>query len=696
MFNRAAPQARRPALARRTRAAATLAVAALVAACNGEGPSSTPHTPTPSLLSRYFVESFAPYADAAQRLLRVDDRYTAQLVRVGNWVIGGEPVTISGSPLQGAGVHYAHAAGLSGAGQTIAISDAGFLPEHEAFDGKSLTVSGAPPIDDHGTAVASVAAGASETMVGVAPGAALILGSYASTASLTSVVDLARQSGAVAVNNSWTYVALEPSMADYRTVFAMADGAAYLAALKSYHASGGVVVWAAPSNFSAASVGLMAALPVLEPELEAGWLAVVNGLPTLSGDDVVAARRLSAACREAAAWCLAADGTWIGAEAGGVAAYGLGTGTSYAAPMVSGALALLGEAFPDLTPQQLRVRLLASADNTFDGFTPSGAVELVPGFTHDVSDEWGHGFLDVAAALMPIGPTTLATSSGVAYPTSLPLAVETPATGDAVARALSGVDLLSRDALGAGFLVEAPSLIAALAPAPLHAGQVADLAAGYAPGGDRAGFLTGPVVSATASEGTTLEASLPRGGGAESYGLRVLRDFGTEFGSIRLAAGAGYDGGALLPTVFGGAGAPLAFMGLGASFDLDAGLTLTVSAAGAAAGGATLDAASVEVSASDPLGLGGILTLGLARPPAVTSGQTTLTLHILAASGEAEMQHFEIRLAPAVRELRQSVSYAVPLARGVDGLVSLEFARDRGNVAGRAEASALLGLVARF
>lgn len=76
MFNRAAPQPRRPALARRARAAATLAAAALVAACNGEGPSSTPPTPTPSLLSRYYVESFAPYADAAQRLLTVDARYT--------------------------------------------------------------------------------------------------------------------------------------------------------------------------------------------------------------------------------------------------------------------------------------------------------------------------------------------------------------------------------------------------------------------------------------------------------------------------------------------------------------------------------------------------------------------------------------------------------------------------------------------
>ena len=81
---------------------------------------------------------------------------------------------------------------------------------------------------------------------------------------------------------------------------------------------------------------------------------------------------------------------------------------------------------------------MASADNTSAGFTKSGTVELVPGFSHNVSEEWGHGFLDVAAALMPIGQTTLATASSAVYATSQPLAVETPATGEAVARALLG------------------------------------------------------------------------------------------------------------------------------------------------------------------------------------------------------------------------------------------------------------------
>lgn len=676
--------------------AAALAAALLQGCTSEDVPPGLDLTYAPDLLSRSYFTSLAPIAEAASRLATLDPRYTRQLQRVGSYVLGGQSVSVSGSALTAAGVHYAHAAGLSGAGQTVAISDAGFITAHDTLSGKSITLGASPGVDGHGTLVASVVAGNSPDMVGLAPGASLILGNFGTMDQLAEVATLAREAGAVALNNSWTFPGLGANPADYQAVFGTSGGAAYLSALKSYAGAGGVAVWAAPNELAPAGVGIMAGLPALERGLEPAWLAVVNGLPTLDGDDVVGARRLSSPCLEAAAWCVAADGSWVAAGDAGVSAYQFATGTSFAAATVSGALALLGEAFPDLTPQQLRVRLLASADNDFAGFTKSGAVELVPGFSHDVSEEWGHGFLDVAAALMPIGQTSLATASGAAYPTSQPLAVETPATGDAVARALSGVDLLGRDALGAGFAVEAPSLVAARVPARLHASDVYDLAAGYSPGGYRATFLTGPTAQARTGDGTLLGATLPRGGGPESYGLTASRDLPTAFGAVSLSAGAGYDGGALLPTLFGGAGAPLAFAGIGASLELGGGLALRVSASGAAAGGATLDMASLELSARDPLGLGGALTLGLARPPAVTSGTATLTLPVRAASGAEEFRDFELGLVPAARELRLSASYGLPLGRGVDATLSLEFVRDRGNVAGRSEASALLRLVARF
>lgn len=81
----------------------------------------------------------------------------------------------------------------------------------------------------------------------------------------------------------------------------------------------------------------MAALPALRPDLEPGWIAVVNCLPTLSDDDVVSATLRSAGCLEAADWCVAADVTWYGASASSNTSYQVATGTSFATPMVSGA-----------------------------------------------------------------------------------------------------------------------------------------------------------------------------------------------------------------------------------------------------------------------------------------------------------------------------------------------------------------------
>lgn len=60
------------------------------------------------------------------------------------------------------------------------------------------------------------------------------------------------------------------------------------------------------------------------------------------------------------------------------------SGTSYSAPMVSGAIALLLEAEPDLTPDQVKYRLMATANRDWPGYD---AVQA------------GAGYLDIAAAV---------------------------------------------------------------------------------------------------------------------------------------------------------------------------------------------------------------------------------------------------------------------------------------------------------
>lgn len=190
----------------------------------------------PELLTRHFVQNFDAFAEAARQLIDYDHRYTVQgsrdLLRYRDFTWA------SGNPIQNAGVHYAHAAGLTGKGQSIAISDTGFLTTHETLAGRDITLGRSPGVDGHGTQVASVAAGNSKSMVGVAPGASLILGSFSGFEPLTEVTELARRNGSVALNNSWTYVGLSANTSDYSYLFDNGPGRAYSEALSAYVAGG--------------------------------------------------------------------------------------------------------------------------------------------------------------------------------------------------------------------------------------------------------------------------------------------------------------------------------------------------------------------------------------------------------------------------------------------------------------------------
>jgi len=72
------------------------------------------------------------------------------------------------------------------------------------------------------------------------------------------------------------------------------------------------------------------------------------------------------------------------------------SGTSFSAPQISGAAALLAQAFPNLTGRQIADILLRSA---FDVGTPG------------TDDVYGRGILDIYQAFQPLGTTTLAGQS---------------------------------------------------------------------------------------------------------------------------------------------------------------------------------------------------------------------------------------------------------------------------------------------
>jgi len=97
------------------------------------------------------------------------------------------------------------------------------------------------------------------------------------------------------------------------------------------------------------------------------------------------------------------------------------SGTSFSAPQVSGAAALLAQAFPNLTGRQIADILLRSA---FDVGAPG------------IDSVFGAGILDVARAFQPLGTTSLAGS-----PTAMPLGDSTGAGSAAMGDALASASL---------------------------------------------------------------------------------------------------------------------------------------------------------------------------------------------------------------------------------------------------------------
>lgn len=128
-------------------------------------------------------------------------------------------------------------------------------------------------------------------------------------------------------------------------------------------------------------------LPALVPELEKGWIAVMA-----LKNDGSAINLKSNNCGVAARWCIAVPGGDGGAGRGLLTthkdgSYGSTAGTSPAAALVSGALAALQSRYPQMTPQQLRERLLSSANR-------SGI--------YANSEVYGRGLMDLDAASRPV------------------------------------------------------------------------------------------------------------------------------------------------------------------------------------------------------------------------------------------------------------------------------------------------------
>ena len=222
--------------------------------------------------------------------------------------------------------------------------------------------------------------------------------------------------GVKVINNSW---GVGPSWGVSMTGTAgtfVTDQPKTTAALINAVDKGAVVVFAA-GNESIAWPGAPATLPSVNPSLlsKGGWIAVAattnRGIDPSTGVIEMAQFRTNLAgpaqstdyytnyCGDAKNYCISAPGGYVnpdgaqtghpvpdvgmsGALAGTTASYDKGNGTSYAAPVVSGAVALVAEKYPWMTNKNLSVTILTT------GTTASNP-----------SAVWGRGLLDLSKAI---------------------------------------------------------------------------------------------------------------------------------------------------------------------------------------------------------------------------------------------------------------------------------------------------------
>ena len=338
------------------------------------------------------------------------------------------PIVSQRGDLIGAiGARHAYAMGLDGSGVVVAVIDSHIDNRHSDLDGnflKHYDASGVGVVakngyNIHGTFVAGIIAAErnGEGMHGVAPGADLIGISFGSApggtldqkpSDLGTSITSAVSDGARIFNNSYGATTYTRGSSSNLNVPSLRKSVA------DAIDEGAVFVWAAGNKYSQNNAHLgeyntseEAKAALYYPELAGGFINVVNlawdasrSVWTIANSTDSGADENSQICGVTKDYCLAAPGTEI------VSTGTLdrdrnvrGSGTSYAAPMVSGGLAVLFQAFPYVETSDIMQLLFRTATDLGD---------------EGVDSTYGQGMMNLAAALNPVGPASIPTTSSTA------------------------------------------------------------------------------------------------------------------------------------------------------------------------------------------------------------------------------------------------------------------------------------------
>nr|WP_050750474.1 S8 family peptidase [Erythrobacter sp. NAP1] len=334
--------------------------------------------------------------------------------------------------------------GATGEGQIIAVIDSGIDSDSPEFAGRihpdSRDVAGnrgIDPEDDHGTNVAMVAAAArdDEGILGIAFDAQVLalradmpgscgtdtpqdptLGCSFTDRDIAAGVDQAIASGAAVINLS---LGGGTASAALRGAISRAANAGIVVVVAAGNGGGGDDPDIDPNQPDPFATSLL--------DAGGGNVIIVGSVDDNGGFSSFSNRAGTSAASFLSArgeriCCVYQDGEIFVETIDGSQFVTLFSGTSFATPQVAGAVALLAQAFPNLTGEEIVEILLTSASDA--GATGTDGV-------------FGTGILDIARAFQPAGTTTLAGTAN-ALGLADDFAIGSAAMGDALSGASLG------------------------------------------------------------------------------------------------------------------------------------------------------------------------------------------------------------------------------------------------------------------
>ena len=318
----------------------------------------------------------------------------------------------------------------TGSGIKVAVNDTGIDENHQEFSDKTIygtdfAGTGNAKYDGHGhgSHVAGIIAADKDSsgMRGVAYNATLYsykigdnngnLVGVDTDAEWSNVIDQHDTDDIKVSNNSWGATSSSYSINNVSASWINTNYSNSVASLQTAISNGTIFVFITHNGYRA-TPSWQAGMPYRIDDIEDGWIAVMavdhNGKET----------DYTNRCGLAKDWCVAAPGGGLASdESSGIYSVDANTtngyerksGTSMAAPHVSGVLATIFEKFPSLTSAQVRNRLLTTT--TYSGLTDTSGNSTTGMSTSTKEAIFGKGLIQPEAATGQIGNFVLPKTS---------------------------------------------------------------------------------------------------------------------------------------------------------------------------------------------------------------------------------------------------------------------------------------------